>query len=93
MEAPSLLGFRLDQTFFGFKPEHRIDLHNNLFNLLWHGEGRWDWDTLYNMPVFLRKFYVKRVNKLIEDRNEAQEAAIEKAKNKRKSNNIAKSPF
>jgi hypothetical protein len=83
----------LDQTFFGFKPEHRIDLHDNLFNLLWHGEGRWDWDTLYNMPVFLRKFYVKRVNKLIEDRNEAQEAAIEKAKNKRKSNNIAKSPF
>lgn len=93
MEAPSKLGFRLDQTFFGFNPEHRIDLHDNLFNLLWHGDGRWDWDMLYNMPIFLRKFYVKRVNKLIEDRSAAQEAANEKAKNKRKSNNIAKSPF
>lgn len=93
MEAPSLLGFKLDQTFFGFNPEHRIDLHDNLFNLLWHGEGRWDWDMLYNMPIFLRKFYVKRVNKLIEDKAAAQQAANEKAKNKNKSNNIAKSPF
>jgi len=83
----------LDQTFFGFKPEHRIDLHDNLFNLLWHGDGRWDWDMLYNMPIFLRKFYVKRVNKLIEDRAAAQQAANEKTKNKNKSNNIAKSPF
>jgi hypothetical protein len=93
MEAPSLPGFQLDQTFFGFKPEHRLDLHDNLFNLIWHGEGRWDWDMLYNMPIFLRRFYTKRVNKLIEDRNAQHEAAIEKAKNKRKSNNIPKSPF
>jgi hypothetical protein len=83
----------LDQTFFGFKPEQRVDLHDNLFNLLWHGDGRWDWDMLYNMPIFLRKFYVKRVNKLIEERNAQQEAAIENAKKKRKSNSIPKSPF
>lgn len=93
MEAPSPPGFKLDQTFFGFKPEHRVDLHDNLFNLLWHGDGRWDWDMLYNMPIFLRKFYVKRVNKLIEERNAQREAAIEKAKNKRKSNSMPKSPF
>lgn len=83
----------MDQTFFGFKPEDRVDLHDNLFNLLWHGEGRWDWDTLYNMPIFLRTFYIKRVNKIIQDRKAQQQANLEQLKNKRKSNNIPKSPF
>ena len=43
MEAPSFQGFNLEQTFFGFKPEHRVDLHDQLFNILWAGEGRWTW--------------------------------------------------
>jgi hypothetical protein len=68
MEAPSNLGFKLDQTFFGFSPQDRVQLHENIFNLLWHGEGRWDWDTIYNMPIFLRKFYIKRVNAIIQER-------------------------
>ena len=51
MEAPSNLDFNLDQTFFGFKPEHQVQLHDQLFELLWAGEGRWDWDTIYNLPM------------------------------------------
>lgn len=82
-EAPSVLGFSLQQTFFGFKPEDRIILHESIFNLIWHGEGRWDWDTIYNMPIFLRRFYVSRVNTIIEDRITAQKQRAEQAKRKR----------
>jgi hypothetical protein len=87
MEAPSNLGFKLDQTFFGFSPQDRVQLHENIFNLLWHGEGRWDWDTIYNMPIFLRKFYIKRVNAIIQER-------IDRAKQqqKQKSRTTTKSP-
>jgi hypothetical protein len=69
MEAPLLPGFRLDQTFFGYKPEDRIVLHENLFNLIWWGEGRWDWDTIYNMPIPIRKLWTKKVNDIIAARN------------------------
>lgn len=62
MEAPSHPGFKLDQTFFGFNPKDRIRLHKTLFDLLWAGEGRWDWNTLYNMPIFLRNFWIDSVN-------------------------------
>ena len=62
MGAPSLPGFKLDQTFFGLKPSDRIKLHDNIFELIWHGEGRWDWNTIYNMPIFLRIYLVKKVN-------------------------------
>ena len=86
-EAPSVLGFKLDQTFFGFKPQDRVQLHENIFNLLWHGEGRWDWDTIYGMPIFLRKFYIKRVNALIQERIDRVEQ-----QQKQRSRTTTKSP-
>jgi len=86
-EAPSILGFKLEQTFFGFKPQDRVQLHENIFNLLWHGEGRWDWDTIYNMPIFLRNFYVKRVNSIIQERIERVEQ-----QQKQRSRTTTKSP-
>jgi len=66
MGAPSHPGFKLDRTFFGLEPHHRINLHNNLFELMWHGQGRWDWNTLYNMPIFLRKFWLKKLNEKLD---------------------------
>jgi len=80
----------LGQTFFGFKPEDRIALHENIFNLIWHGEGRWDWDTIYNMPLFLRKFYIKQINMILEAKNAANEKHREQ-REKSKRRNITKS--
>jgi hypothetical protein len=73
MGALSLLAFALEQTFFGFKPEDRVRLHESIFNLVWWGDGRWDWDTVYNMPIFLRDFWIKKVNKIIGEKEEAAE--------------------
>jgi hypothetical protein len=81
----------LDQTFFGFKPEDRISLHENIFNLIWHGEGRWDWDTIYNMPLFLRKFYIKQINAILETKEAANEKRRDQQE-KMKRRNITKSP-
>lgn len=87
MGAPSRPCFKLDQTFFGFKREDRVTLHEQLFNLLWVGEGKWDWDTLYYMPVFLRNFYIKKINKINHDREQAMKTG------KTPTDKIAKPPF
>lgn len=68
-EAPSQPGFHLDQTFFGYKAEDRVALHENIFNMIWWGEGRWDWDTIYNMPIPIRKLWTKKINEILEARN------------------------
>lgn len=73
MEALSLPAFVLEQTFFGFKPIDRTHLHDSLFNLVWWGEGRWDWDTVYNMPIFIRKFWIDKINKIQGAKQEAAE--------------------
>jgi len=84
MGAPSLLHFLLQETFFGFEPEDRVALHENLFNMIWYSDGRLDWDTLYNMPVFLRKFFSKKINKIFRD----QEAAAERRIQQQRAKNI-----
>ena len=86
MGAPSKLGFNLDQTFFGFKPEHQIQLHSNLFDLLWAGEGRWSYDDIYHLPLHLRKFWISKIKKIRSDEQER----LSKARNK--SNKIPKHP-
>ena len=78
MGAPSPPGFKLDRTFFGLDAKDRPKLHDSIFNLLWAGEGRWDWNTLYNMPIWMRTFWVRKLNKMADDRKVAREQAQQK---------------
>jgi hypothetical protein len=92
MGAPSSPGFQLEQTFFGFKPEDRVALHESLFNLVWFGAGRWDWETLYTMPVYIRRFWIKKINKMTEEA--AQRAEQQRSKQQsRQKQKIVKSPL
>ena len=61
MGASSEEGFQLDQTFFILKAEYKKQIHQEIFNLVWVGAGRWDWNTVYNWPVWLRRFYSKQL--------------------------------
>ena len=89
--APSTPGFRLEQTFFGFKPEDRVQLHSSLFDLIWFGAGRWDWQTLYTMPVHIRRFWISKINKMQDDRQVAAEQ--QRAKTSIKKPKVVKSPL
>jgi hypothetical protein len=50
-----------------------------LFDLLWAGEGRFDWDTIYNLPLPIRRFWVTKINKEREEQADRAQAALEKA--------------
>lgn len=90
MGAPSLRHFKLDQTFFGYKREDRPKLHDTLFDLVWAGEGRWDWDTVYNMPIFLRNFWIRKINRISEKR---KQLADKRKKRSSPNSKVIKSPL
>ena len=90
MEAPSKQGFNLEQTFFGFKPSDRVKLHEQIFDLIWVGEGRWTWTDIYHMPLFLRKFYIKKLNSIHEKEKTVNDQRKKKQTPKEK---IAKPPL
>ena len=63
-----------ESTFFGLTPEYRLTLHRQIFDLVYHGNGGFTWDSVYDMPVWLRIFYIQRINEL----NDAQRKEHEK---------------
>ena len=81
-ETPTLPCFNLTPTFFGFKPEHQVYFHNQLFDLLWAGEGRWSFEDIYTMPLRIRKLRVSRINKIRSDEATDRQERIEQSKNR-----------
>lgn len=85
MGAPSRLPFKLDQTFFGFKAEDQVQMHDALYELLSAGEGRWDWDTIYNLPLHIRRYWILKINKKRNEDAIRIEEQQERAKSRTKS--------
>mgnify|MGYP003630482556 FL=1 len=81
-EAPLLPGFQLSLIFSGFNAKYRLQLHETIFDIVWFGEGRWSWQDIYDMPVFLRRYWIKRINGIVKDRQDA----VTKQQQQQKSN-------
>jgi hypothetical protein len=59
-------------NFFGYSAKDRIKLHNHLFDLLEAGTGKWDWVTVYNLPIPIRRLWISRLNQRAADAEEKQ---------------------
>lgn len=51
-------------TFFGLTPEYKLELHNAMLITAHYSKGAFSVVDLYQMPVYLRNFYVKQFNEL-----------------------------
>lgn len=78
MEAPSIAGFQSDLIFSGFNSKYRLELHESIFNIVWFGEGRWSWQDIYEMPIFLRIFWIKKMQSIVKERNDARRNSLQK---------------
>jgi hypothetical protein len=70
----------LGLTFFGLTydqvPEIRISLFTQIHQIIFHGKGGYDWHTVYNMPIWLRKFtYNEMIKYYEEENNKAQQSS------------------
>ena len=65
--------------FFGLSPEYKKTLHDSIFNMTYY-DSKFTFTELYNMPVYLRRYYE---NKLIQIRKEENDE-MKKAQSKRK---------
>jgi hypothetical protein len=75
------LRFLLESTFFGLTldvvPETRFSLFKQIHEIVFHGKGGYNWDTIYNMPIWLRKFTFHEIKRFYEKETES----IENSKN------------
>jgi hypothetical protein len=69
----------LGLTFFGLTsklaPQVRINLFSQIHEIIFHGKGGFDYYTIYNMPIWLRKFTHSQIRKYYEEEKEAYDSA------------------
>jgi hypothetical protein len=65
--------FLLILTFFGLTPEYRIGLFSQIHEIVYFGNGGYDWGTVYNMPIWLRLFTFRKIEDFMKKQNEASE--------------------
>ena len=63
-------------SFFGLTPKYKNQIHEEIFQIGLNSKGMLSFTELYNMPVYLRTFYLKRLSKYYKD----QEKELEKAR-------------
>ena len=64
----------MDLTFFGLTTtnasEARLALFSQIHQIVFHGNG-YDWNTVYNMPIWLRKFTFATIKEHFDKEREA----------------------
>ena len=64
-------------AFFGLSPRDKPVIHTQLFDMVYYGDG-FTWTELYNMPVWLRKFYYKKTEEALLKKKDAQKGNTKK---------------
>ena len=57
-----------------------------IHDIVFHGNGGFDWDTVYNMPIWLRRFTFNKIKEHFDKQNEEAEKQQNMLNNKQKSN-------
>ena len=61
--------------FFGLSPEYKRDIHEQIFQIIFYSKGGFTFSEIYNLPVYLRQFYFKRLIKEYQEEKKAYEKA------------------
>jgi predicted double-glycine peptidase len=48
-------------------------MFSSIHEIVFHGNGGYDWNTVYNMPIWLRKFTFNKIKKYFEEQNNPAE--------------------
>ena len=61
--------------FFGLRSDTaaqaKLAIYTQIHEIVFHGNGGYDWQTVYNMPVYLRRFTFNKIQEHYTKQNEA----------------------
>jgi hypothetical protein len=63
--------FLLLLPFFGLTQEYRFHLFTQIHEIIFHGNGGYDWNTIYHMPIWLRKFTFNKIKEYYDKQNKS----------------------
>jgi hypothetical protein len=61
-----------------------MQVYQEVHELTYHGGGGFTYSEVYNMPIYLRRFSLKKINDYLKAKQEAEKEAIDRANSKYK---------
>ena len=61
-------------TFFGLTSEYRTAIFSQIHEIVFNGQGGYDYETVYNMPIWLRKFTFQKLKDHYDEVNSKNKA-------------------
>ena len=61
-------------TFFGLTSEYRAAIFSQIHEIVFNGQGGYDYETVYNMPIWLRKFTFQKLKDHYDEVNSKNKA-------------------
>jgi hypothetical protein len=89
------LGLAFFGLTFDVAAQARAALFKQIHEIVFHGKGGYDWNTIYNMPIWLRKFTFTQIQNHYKEEKEVIENKSSSNKEKQtviNSNGTIKSP-
>lgn len=63
-----------DWTFFGLTFDYNQRVYEQIFDIVFYGQGGFTYNDVYNMPVNLRAFYYTKLYDIVKQREEEAKA-------------------
>jgi len=67
------LGLAFFGLTFDLAPQTRSAIFTQIHQIVFHGKGGYDWHTVYNMPIWLRRFTFSEIEKFYNKEQESTE--------------------
>ena len=82
LESISQLGLAFFGLTFDIAPQARAAIFTQIHQICFHGNGGYDWNTVYNMPIWLRRFIFNKINEFYSDEKKQMDDAKNGGKQK-----------
>ena len=63
--------------FFGLTPDYKKQVYQEVHDLVYYGNGGFIYSEVYQMPIHLRRYHIRKIDVLHKKQNEAIQKARE----------------
>jgi hypothetical protein len=65
-------------------------MFSQIHDIVFHGNGGYDWETIYHMPIWLRRFTFNKVKEFYDKQNEEKDKIENTLANKSNKNDLSR---
>lgn len=73
IESISQLGLTFFGLTFDIAAQARASIFTQIHEIVFHGKGGYDWHTIYDMPIWLRRFTFNKIQEFYHSEKDAYE--------------------